>query len=162
MSSTSFSDINITDYSDRSVVVRGDTRKYKEDLKKLGGKYNGRLADGPGWIFPKSGEKELKKFVLDGVRIVSESDAKAGEERTKKWGEQREQENKYGTRAVSDVSNVSNISRKEYQLILTKLSTLSDKLDRVLEAVSDGLVIEVSGDDSESEDDVRPSKRLLR
>ena len=28
-------DLNIENYSDKSIVVRGDTKKYKEQLKKL-------------------------------------------------------------------------------------------------------------------------------
>ena len=59
-SKTSFDDINVESYSDRAVVVRGDTRKYKEDLKVLRGTYNGRLSGGPGWIFPKSSESKIK------------------------------------------------------------------------------------------------------
>ena len=67
-----FSDMKISDYTDKSIVVQGETRKYKEDLKKLGGKYNPQLNGGPGWVFPKTCEKELKAFILNGVHIVLE------------------------------------------------------------------------------------------
>ena len=83
--SKSFSDISIENYSERSIVVRGDTRKYKEDLKKLGGKYNGRLKDGPGWIFPKKIQGDITNFINSGVRLVSKQEALDGEERTKSW-----------------------------------------------------------------------------
>ena len=45
--------MNIQDYSEKSFVVYGnDTKKYKEDIKKLGGRFNSNLKDlGPGWIF---------------------------------------------------------------------------------------------------------------
>ena len=59
----SFTDLTIEDYTDKSIAVQGNTRKYKEDLKKLGGKYNGSLKNGPGWIFPKTLEKELRTIV---------------------------------------------------------------------------------------------------
>lgn len=62
----SFNDIKIEEYTDRSIVVNGETRKYKEDLKKLGGKYNGNLKNGPGWVFPKSAENSVKTFIKEG------------------------------------------------------------------------------------------------
>ena len=44
--------LTIQNYSERSVVVFGeDTKKYKDKLKELGGKYNSNLSIGPGWIF---------------------------------------------------------------------------------------------------------------
>ena len=66
-----FTDLTIQEYTGVSVVVQGDTRKYKEDLKKLGGKYNGRLKNGPGWIFPKSSEGDLMSFINKGKRLVT-------------------------------------------------------------------------------------------
>jgi len=77
MSSTGkFDDITYESYSENSIVVRGNTRKYKEDLKKLGGKYNGMLKTGdPGWIFTKKSEKDVKAFINNGVRIATEEDS---------------------------------------------------------------------------------------
>lgn len=72
----SFNDLIIKEYTDRSVAVQGDTHKYKEDLKKLGGKYNGNLKNGPGWIFPKSKLNELKTFAREGKRLVIDCEIK--------------------------------------------------------------------------------------
>lgn len=94
----SFTDLKIEEYTDRSVVVQGDTRKYKEDLKKLGGKYNGRLKNGPGWIFSKSSEDDLRTFIKEGKRLVTAEEVKAGEERSKQrakeWESQKESHEK--------------------------------------------------------------------
>ena len=43
--------IILEDYSEKSMVLKGDTRQYKEDIKKLGGKWNSNLTD------KKSGDK---------------------------------------------------------------------------------------------------------
>ena len=68
------SKLTLSVYTDKSVVVQGeDTRKYKEELKSIGGKYNANLKTGPGWIFPKSKEQEIKDF------IESNKDAKIDE-----------------------------------------------------------------------------------
>lgn len=44
-------DMQLEDYSERSFGIYGNTKPYKEDLKRMGGKFNPRLTKGPGWIF---------------------------------------------------------------------------------------------------------------
>ena len=57
--------LTITSYSERSFVVRGEeTKKYKEDLKKLGGRWNPRLKGGAGWIFSNKKEKAVNDFIM--------------------------------------------------------------------------------------------------
>lgn len=110
-SKAKFDDINISDYTARSVAVQGDTRKYKEDLKKLGGKYNGQLKGGPGWIFPKTSEKDLVAFINGGKRLVTAEEAREGEERSKQrakeWAEKDKKSPDRSSRGVSGVSGVS-------------------------------------------------------
>lgn len=55
--------LTLQDYSDKSVVVFGDTKKYKDALKELGGKYNSNLSVGPGWIFSDKKKEEIQKWV---------------------------------------------------------------------------------------------------
>jgi hypothetical protein len=50
-------------YTEKSIAVFGDTEKYKESLKTLGGKYNSNLRGRPGWIFPNSAKSRLDEFV---------------------------------------------------------------------------------------------------
>lgn len=59
-------DLSCTDYSDKAIVVRGETKDHKEDLKKLGGKYNANLRDGPGWIFSKKNEDKVLAYIASG------------------------------------------------------------------------------------------------
>jgi hypothetical protein len=130
----SFNDIKIEDYTDRSFVVNGETRKYKEDLKKLGGKYNGNLKNGPGWIFPKSSESSVKNFIKEGKRIVTEEEVKAGEDRSqqrsKEWAESRDSKNTKGSHmlAVSSIGN-SSPTLTEYGALVNQLSIMSKKID---------------------------------
>ena len=57
------SSITIQDYSERSIVVFGtDTKKYKDKLKEMGGKYNGNLSVGPGWIFSNKKKEEIQSW----------------------------------------------------------------------------------------------------
>jgi len=55
--------VSIIDYSERSVAVVGNTYPIKDQLKNMGGKFNRFLSCGAGWIFPKSKQQELSKFV---------------------------------------------------------------------------------------------------
>ena len=56
-------DLTCSDYSEKAVVVRGDTKTHKEGLKNLGGKFNASLKDGAGWIFPKKLEGKIKDYI---------------------------------------------------------------------------------------------------
>lgn len=57
-------DIYIEDYSEASIVVLGDTKTHKEQLKKLGGKFNSKLKDGKvGWIFSKKNETNVREYI---------------------------------------------------------------------------------------------------
>lgn len=52
--------VQIIDYSEKAIAVVGDTRAIKETLKSLGGRFNGRLSCGAGWIFSKKKEQEVR------------------------------------------------------------------------------------------------------
>jgi hypothetical protein len=55
--------LTLQDYSDKSVVVFGDTKKHKETLKEMGGKYNANLSVGAGWIFSNKKKDDIQKWV---------------------------------------------------------------------------------------------------
>ena len=55
--------IYIDDYSDKSFGVFGDTKKYKNELKKLGGIFNYNLKGKGGWIFSNKNKKNVVEFL---------------------------------------------------------------------------------------------------
>jgi hypothetical protein len=205
----SFTDLKIEEYTGFSVVVYGETRKYKEDLKKLGGKYNGRLANGSGWIFPKTSQSEIEKFIKGGKRLVTTEEAHAGEERSKQRAKEWEQEQKkVVNRPVKpDYSEPSHIpintttpTLTEYGSLITAIKLMSSKIERIdnaltillskeqkeqlkdmmkpKEVVKKNVIKKVvkkvvkkkqvesdescDSDESESEDEVAPTRRLMR
>ena len=146
----SFTDLTIEDYTNRSVVVQGDTRKYKEDLKKLGGKYNGRLKNGPGWIFPKTSESDLESFIKGGKRLVTAEEAKAGEElskqRAKEWEQGKNAPDERSTkdqqarpdrvrpdRSEPSYTSISSTTPtlSEYGALLTAMKAITIKVSRI-------------------------------
>lgn len=50
-------------YSEKSIAVFGETKPWLEDMKRLGGKFNGSLRGRPGWIFSRQKEAELMQFL---------------------------------------------------------------------------------------------------
>lgn len=134
-SNTKFEDISIEQYSDSSIAVRGDTRKYKEDLKRLGGRYNSRLRGEPGWIFPKTKEGDVNRFIKGGQRIVSKEEADAGEARTRERASKRDSEHKSWT-SSKPPSLDGNHSIGEYALLVNMLKDLTRKMERMEQTVS--------------------------
>jgi hypothetical protein len=55
--------IDIIDYTDKSFVLRGDTKPYKDIIKSLGGKWNSNLNGGSGWIFPKTKKDKVIEWL---------------------------------------------------------------------------------------------------
>ena len=64
----------ILEYSEKAIVVIGDTRDIKEKLKELGGRFNPRLSCGPGWVFSKKQRAEVEK-ILEGGKIDKKDSA---------------------------------------------------------------------------------------
>jgi len=76
--------LKITDYSDKSIAVVGEgTKKHKDSLKELGGKYNSNLRGGAGWIFSKKSTEEVQEFLKSigkSAEINSEKDEESDAE----------------------------------------------------------------------------------
>jgi len=56
----------VTDYSDKSIIVTGNTIPHSNNLKKLGGNYNPMLKTGGGWIFAKYREDTVLDYIKTG------------------------------------------------------------------------------------------------
>lgn len=58
------SDIQIIDYSEKAVAVIGEgTKRIKDELKALGGRFNFRLSCGAGWIFPTTKKAQILQLI---------------------------------------------------------------------------------------------------
>jgi hypothetical protein len=66
--------IYIEEYTQKSFVLKGDTKKYKETIKSLGGKWNSNLKDKKNgekfgaWLFWSEKRKEIEKWVSSGCK----------------------------------------------------------------------------------------------
>lgn len=57
----------VTDYTDKSIVVTGDTISHSTSLKQLGGSFNPKLRCGAGWIFSKARKESVENYIKTGV-----------------------------------------------------------------------------------------------
>ena len=64
--------MNIEDYTEKSFVVFGETKFFKETLKELGVKYNGNLKVGPGWVFSKNNKEKVEQWINSVPNSISE------------------------------------------------------------------------------------------
>lgn len=68
------SKINIIDYSDKAIVVVGNTKPIKDILKSFGGRFNAKLTCGAGWVFSKKQKESLEViFQCEATPVESES-----------------------------------------------------------------------------------------
>ena len=61
--------MTIEEYSEKSFVVRGDTKPYKNDLIARHGRYNPNLRGGGGWVFSKRHLKNIQTYISENTDI---------------------------------------------------------------------------------------------
>ncbi len=58
--------IEIVDYSEKAIVVIGDTKPFKDQLRAMNGRFNPYLKGATqfkGWVFSKKRENQVRDFV---------------------------------------------------------------------------------------------------
>lgn len=149
MSTKQVENVTIEKYSEKSFVVRGETKQHKEKLSDLGGKWNSRLRDGAGWIFPNMFKDNVQNWINNGIVIQK-----------KKYNTSYNNE----TCTTSVTHNVGQIL-KEVSELKKEVSELKKLIKHLINNEEE---IIVSDDDSEeekkeeSEEEIIPKKRLLR
>ena len=73
-------DITITDYTEKSFVLRGDTKEYSRFLADSGGKWNPNLTDGAGWIFSMKKREKIESWIKSESKNESNLDSKSKNE----------------------------------------------------------------------------------
>lgn len=74
-----FPKFQIIDYSEKAIAIVGDTMSIKEELKKLGGRYNPRLSCGAGWVFPKSKYADVQAVIGSSSAVKTTGEIKKNE-----------------------------------------------------------------------------------
>ena len=63
----------VQDYGEKAIVVFGDTKVIKDELKELGGKYNPKLGEDqkPGWVFSKTKKDIVNDFIKQAQQDIN-------------------------------------------------------------------------------------------
>lgn len=141
-------DIKVIEYSEKAIVVQGeDTRKFKESLKSLGGKYNGRLRTGPGWIFPKNMKTRIEQEIESDFKNI------------------KSYQSYNSNLSTSSNSNTNTNFINLIKKLNNKVDNLEKLIKKLLNEKNDIVVQDItdtdSEDDTESEEEKIKPKRLL-
>ena len=142
--SSSITDLTIEDYSEKSVVVRGNTQEYKADLKARGGKWNSRLRNGGGWIYPKTKKEQIEKWMQEGKRLS--------------------QSNLSNYRFCPSDSRGSALFSTPLQetAMFKRLDQLEAKIDKIMAILQSIADTDIVVSTEEEEEEAIPRKRLLK
>ena len=74
-------ELKVVDHSEKAIVVTGNTKLFKSEIKKLGGRYNPRLKCGQGWVFSVKKRQEVEDLVK-WINILQKQLSQASEDLT--------------------------------------------------------------------------------
>lgn len=130
--------IYIEDYSDKSFVVLGETREHKDNLKKIGGKWNSKLRDDKaGWIFMMKDKATVEEYIKSG-KVVSATISQSSSSSSP-------------SSFTQDLFDEIKLLRSEISLLREELRNFSKKSEKTQNLEN---IIQ--------DDDEKPRRRLLR
>ena len=134
--------IYIEDYSDKSFVVLGETREHKDNLKKLGGKWNSKLRDDKaGWIFMMKDKSTVEDYIKSG-KVV---------EKLSTTISQSSSSSQSPSSFTQELFDEIKLLRSEISLLREEIRTFSKKSEKTQNLEN---IIQ--------DDDEKPKRRLLR
>ena len=109
----------VENYSEKSFVLLGEeTKLHKDEIKVLGGKFNGNLKCGPGWIFSNKNIEKIKDFVKVNSKKVKV--------KTKKQAKEKNEEEQ-----PQEQSNELEKLKKKYKKVKRDKKELLERLERL-------------------------------
>ncbi len=123
--------MEVKSYSEKSYIVFGDTKEYKEQLKNLGGKFNMYLKHPEtsevvaGWIFKKTDDliEEIEK-IEKGFYVMREEKVKEDKESVSKKSSLGVQPSQNNNLELIVMKNKIKDKIKSYEDLISKLDSL--------------------------------------
>jgi len=120
------SSITVEQYTEKSIVVRGNTIPYKNKLLSLGGKWNKMLRGGEGWIFPLTKKSTVEQALSEPPMTQGENSSCVNENY-----EKTETKKRTPTFISSPNSSEIVLSKKEYLHLISRIEKTEQLLLRV-------------------------------
>ena len=177
------STITVEQYSEKAIVVRGNTVPYKEKLLSIGGKWNKMLKGGEGWIFPLTKKPIVEKLLSEPPSVHNDDNNNDNEHSSKSYN--------YKKRNISSDPYSSEVvlTKKEYLHLISRIERLEqlvskfdnssqndndnnnnppkikkskNKIPPPLSSISDSDICDLDYNEENEENEREPVQRLLR
>ena len=127
------SSVTVEQYTEKSIVVRGNTIPYKNKLLSLGGKWNKMLRGGEGWIFPLTKKSIVEQALSDPSSMTQGENSTYGNETSYEKSQSLTTEPKKRTSTFISSPNLSEIvlSKKEYLHLISRVEKTEQLILRV-------------------------------
>jgi hypothetical protein len=119
------SSIIVEQYSEKSIVVRGNTVPYKEKLLSIGGKWNKMLKGGEGWIFPLTKKPIVEKLLSEPPSVYDNNNENDNSNNQNDNNSSSYSKNTYKSinRKSENISEVI-LTKKEYLHLISRIERL--------------------------------------
>ena len=124
------SSVTVEQYTEKSIVVRGNTIPYKNKLLSLGGKWNKMLRGGEGWIFPLT-KKSMVEQALSDPLSMTQVENSTNENNEKSQSSTTEYKKRTSTYISSPNSSEIVLSKKEYLHLISRVEKTEQLILRV-------------------------------
>jgi hypothetical protein len=141
-----FRNIDIENYTEKSFVVRGETKPYEDSMNALSGKCNDRLTDRAtgdkfgAWIFPMTKKQLVQEWVRAGKHLTAPPAGTTNNSSSAAGGDTRQ-----------TTQTILKLERAEAKIA---------RLEELMKMVMAEIGIEVVPDENSDEDEA-PRKRFL-
>ena len=123
------SSVTVEQYTEKSIVVRGNTIPYKNKLLSLGGKWNKMLRGGEGWIFPLT-KKSIVEQALSEPPVQNENSSN-NETSTDKNQSSTDTIKRRTQTLLSPSSSEVVLTKKEYLHLISRIEKTEQLILRV-------------------------------
>ena len=147
------SSIIVEQYSEKSIVVRGNTIPYKEKLLSIGGKWNKMLKGGEGWIFPLTKKPIVEKLLSEPPSVYDNNNENDNSNNQNDNNSNSYSKNTYKSinRKSENISEVI-LTKKEYLHLISRI----ERLEQLVAKFNDN---DNKQRDERDERDEKPKKR---
>lgn len=128
------SSITVEQYTEKSIVVRGNTIPYKNKLLSLGGKWNKMLRGGEGWIFPLTKKSTVEQALSEPPTMTQSENSTYGNDTIsyeKSQGSSTEPKKRTPTFVSSPNSSEIVLTKKEYLHLISRVEKTEQLILRV-------------------------------
>lgn len=118
------SSILVEQYSEKAIVVRGNTIPYKEKLLSIGGKWNKMLKGGEGWIFPLTKKPIVEKILSEPPSVYENDNSDTNSDQSDNSSAKTYKSTQRSMKSYESTSSEIILTKKEYLHLISRIERL--------------------------------------